>query len=259
MASKDYTSDPGERFKMALAAGGLTAALPWLMKPVVHWFRLVCGPGDAQALIWFPEPSWHASIPLFVGGILGVVVALLLGFYGRAATKVVLFNLCGLAVVVAAFAVFSLSTGLRVYPDRIDWFEANFPAPDQRITMPLAQASSVMVYCRMEYHRRRPDKAFLAYVVDFPGIGSVDLGDGKFTGKGGLGHKLDVLTRLNDGPLSYVRVLDAGSQDVDCVQRMRARFGRAKFAQAMALMRMSDETYLRNYARPDEAWSSKIR
>ncbi|NBW06840.1 MAG: hypothetical protein EBR82_02305 [Caulobacteraceae bacterium] len=255
--SESSPPDPSQQVKQALGLGAATAALPWLAAPAVRLIRLICGPGDAATLIWWPETSWYAAVPLGVGAVLGVIVAILFGLYGKAAFGPMRIMLCGLVAVIAVAAVLSWPTGLRVYGDRVEWVEARFPDPDQHLSIPLEQAISITAYCRATYKRHGIDKAFLAYEIYVPEIGAMDLADGRMTGKTGLRRKLELLTRLDAGPLKGVPATNYGDQDAACMQRLRARYGKANFATALALMRIDERTYLRQYVTPDEAWAGK--
>ena len=214
------------------------------------------GPGDPIALLWWPLDSWHLALPFVVSVLAGLAVGRLL-FLRRKAVKAGLIAIGAILVTSILATALSWSSVVKVYSDRVEVTQGRFPVSGERTSVGLSRATAVEAYCYIKSGRRKRPVAHIAYVVHLPQLGSVDLGAATLNPERPSTSRLSLLQGLDAGVLRSVPGLGDGAQGGECLRLLRRQLGGDQFAIARRLMRVDDETYLRLYAEPHEAWNGK--
>jgi len=248
--------NPNERLQISATVGVCFAGLPWVLVYFGRVIRRALGPGDPAAILWWPVDSWHVAAPLWLGAFAGLYVGTLL-FFNRPARTAALLGVAVIAVASAGATALSSSSMIKVYRDHLELQQAAILGSPKRLSVTFRQATGVEARCFIESRRSKRPIAKLAYVVYLPGFGRVDLADRYLTSEESSLGRLGVLRMLDAGELRQVPGVGDGRQAVDCLRLLRDQSDATEFANARALMRIDEETYLRLYAKPHESWNGR--
>lgn len=246
--------------RQIVGVGAAVAVTPLLVLFLGRELRRWLGPGDSRVLLWWPEDAWHAAWVIKLGAVCGLIIfvhALLKGV--RIRPVVILSVVIGTAAAVSSILSWTAST--RLYPDRIEARPGLFMESRSAQSLPLEHIPYVDAYCyRMRERKWRvwKPKARLAYVLAAPNHAyGVDLMQGAIPRGGRKLTRFQIVQMLDETVLKNVWRTTRSKGEPACFRRLREQTSAQEFSVMLALMRIDDQTFLRDYAEPHEQWNRR--